>query len=225
MVTRRRRTHAELYLDKLAEISAGEQKLISNKALREALGWDEQRYKQIQMELVRGNKLIVGRGYGGSVGLAHAPGSKALKVFVSYSHVDESFKTDLLKHLEPLRKLEIVDTWHDRKIKAGDDWDKQISQNLESADLILLIVSIDFINSSYCYDVELERALERHARKEAVIIPVIVRSCMWHSTPFASIQAIPKDGRPVSLWPDRDEAMLALAESIKQTAEALLDSK
>jgi hypothetical protein len=151
--------------------------------------------------------------------------AEALNVFISYSHADEQAKDDLLKHLEPLRRLEIIKAWHDRMLKPGEDWGKKISDSLEKADIVLLLVSIDFINSPYCYDIELDRAIERHTTGECVVIPVILRSCMWKSTPFGTIQAVPKDGRPVSLWPDRDDAFVNVAEGIKQTAEELLNSR
>ena len=219
---RNRRTHAQLFLDKLGELTAGEPRLIGNRSLREGPGWDESRYTRIRTELLNQDKIIVGRGYGGTVGLATLPGSKGLSVFVSYTHADEAFKNDLLKHLEPLRRQNLIDAWHDRKLKPGEEWDKVISTNLETADIILLLVSIDFINSKYCYDVELECALERHQSNQARVIPVILRTCMWQQTPFASLQALPKDARAVSLWPDRDEAYLNVAEGIRQVAQELL---
>jgi hypothetical protein len=86
-------------------------------------------------------------------------------------------------------------------------------------------VSIDFINSKYCYDVELERALERHRSSEARLISVILRPCMWQHTPFANLQALPKDARSVSLSNDRDEAYLNVAEGIRQVAQELLSQK
>jgi TIR domain len=219
-----RRTNAQLFLDKLTQLSEGQQQLIGNKTLREALGWEDDRYSRIRSGLVDQRKVIVGRGYGGTVGLATAPGTKALSIFISYSHADEAFKTELVKHLEPLRRLQLVETWHDRKIKAGDEWDKVISANLEHADIVLLLVSIDFINSSYCYDVELERALDRHAAGDARVIPIILRSCMWHQAPFAKLQALPKDARAVSLWSDRDEALVNVVEGVRQVAEQLLSA-
>ena len=222
---KKRRTLAELFIDKLEELSGGKPKLVSNKSLREALNWDEPKYKRIRSELRAQGKIIRGRGYGGSVGLASGRGAEALNVFVSYCHADEEAKNDLLKHLEPLRRLEIIKAWHDRMIKPGEDWGKKISENLEKADIILLLVSIDFINSSYCYDIELDRAIERHTAREAVVIPIIIRSCMWKSTPFGQIQAVPKDGRPVALWLDRDEAFVNVAEGIRQMAEELLNSR
>jgi hypothetical protein len=222
---RSRRSYAQLFLDKLLKLSDGEQKLIGNKTVREALGWDEERYGRIRSVLLQQRKIIIGRGYGGSVGLASAPGAKpkALTVYISYSHADEGWKTDLIKHLEPLRRLQLIDAWHDRKIKPGEEWDKVISSNLESADIILLLVSIDFINSSYCSDVELERAIERHAAGDAKVVPIILRSCMWQQTPFAKLQALPTDARALSLWPDRDQALTIVAEGVRQISEQLLD--
>lgn len=212
-------------MDKLEAMSGGQQKLVSNKALRDALEWDDARYERIRSVLLAQNQIILGKGYGGSVGLSGASGSAPLNVFISYCHADEDLKNELLKHLEPLRRLGIIKDWHDRKIKPGEDWGKQISDNLEKADIILLLVSIDFINSAYCYDVELDRAIERHSAGEAVLIPIILRSCMWKHTQFATIQAVPKDGRPVALWDDKDEAFVSVAEAIKQKAEELMTSR
>jgi hypothetical protein len=206
----------------LSTLAGGEQKLIGNKTLREELGWDETRYKRIRTELLAQSQLIVGRGKGGSVGLASAPGTGGLSLFISYSHEDESLKNELVKHLEPLRRQKLIEAWHDRKVKAGEEWDKEISSNLDKADIILLLVSVDFINSAYCYDIELERALERHDNSEAKVIPVILRTCMWNYTPFAKLLALPKDARAVSLWTDRDEAFLNVAEGVRQVAQELL---
>jgi hypothetical protein len=137
-IAARKRSYSEIFVDKLSEISKGAQTLVGNITLREALGWDEERYNRIKSQLVDENRIIVGRGQCGSVGLAKVPGTKALSVFISYSHVDEQAKVELLKHLEPLRRLNLIEAWHDRKIKPGEEWDKRISANLESADIILL---------------------------------------------------------------------------------------
>lgn len=95
---------------------------------------------------------------------------------------------------------------------------------LEKAQIILLLVSIDFINSEYCYEVELDRARERHEGGEAKVIPIILRACMWQQTPFAKIQSLPKDGQPLALWPNRDAAFVGVAEGIREVAENLLDT-
>jgi len=225
---RRRRSYKELFLAELTNQSQGEQRLISNEALRGALGWNEQLYKRVKGELVLANEIIVGRGRGGTVGLADAPDTApppALQVFVSYSHRDEAVKNELLKHLEPLKRLNLVEAWHDRKINAGDKWDEAISSALENADIVILLISIDFINSKYCYDVEMQVALDRQAANDAVVIPVIVRNCMWKSTPFAKLQALPVDGRAIASWPEPDEPLTLVSEGIRDVAERLMSER
>ena len=136
-------------------------------------------------------------------------------VFFSYSHADEDLRDMLEKHLSALKHQRLIDTWHDRCIRAGDELGGEISGNLESADIILLLVSADFISSSYCYDVEMRRALERHNAEEARVIPVILRACDWKDTPFGKLLAVPKDGRPVRSWPDIDDAFLDVVRALK----------
>lgn len=101
------------------------------------------------------------------------------------------------------------------KISAGTEWKDQIDARLDSADLILLLVSPDFLASDYCYDVELQRALERHIAGEARVIPIIVRPVDWHEAPFAKLQALPRDGKPISTWARRDEAYKDVVTGIR----------
>jgi hypothetical protein len=222
---RRRRSYRELFIDSLKKLSQGEQKLFSNEALRNELGWQNERYKQIKADLVEERAIIVGRGRGGSVGLANDPRAArpaALQLFISYSHVDSPLKNALIKHLEPLKRQNLVDQWHDGKIEAGDKWDDAITDAIERSDIILLLVSIDFINSRYCYDVELDIALERGREGEAVVIPVIGRHCMWQSMKFAHLQSLPPDGKAIASLRDQDEALTAVAEGVKRVAERLM---
>ena len=144
-----------------------------------------------------------------------------LRLFYSYSHKDENFRDELEIHLKLLQRQGVISNWHDRRILPGDEWDKKIDENLEKADIILLLVSADFIASDYCYDVEMKRAMERHENKEAVVIPVILRECDWHSSPFGKLQALPKDGKAVKLWPDRDSAWKDVAQGIRKVIEEL----
>jgi hypothetical protein len=110
----------------------------------------------------------------------------------------------------------MIDSWHDRQIGAGDDWKERIDDNLQHADIILVLVSSDFIASDYCYEKEMIRALERHEKKEAVLIPVILRDVNWVGAPFAKIQALPKDAKAVTLWADRDSAWRDVAVGIEK---------
>ncbi len=204
---RRRRSYQEIFLDKLAELSDNEPKLIGNGALRKELGWDQSSYDRIKGELKAANAIISGRGHGGTVALAKAPGTRALSAFISYAHADAEFKVELVKHLKPLETLGLIDQWHDGKIKPGDEINSTISEKLKSADILLLVISIDFLNSSYCIEVELEEALRRHKDGSAKIVPIIARSCLWKEMSFGQFLALPKDGKAASSWADRDEAL------------------
>lgn len=145
----------------------------------------------------------------------------AKKLFYCYSHKDEAFRDELETHLKLLQRQGVIETWHDRRILAGEEWKDKIDDNLNRADIILLLISADFIASDYCFDIEMTRAMERHAAGEATVIPVILRKTNnWHSAPFGQLQALPKDGQPVNLWPDRDSAWADVASGIERVIKA-----
>jgi hypothetical protein len=222
---RTRRTNRDLFLDKLKSLSSEEYPLITNQSLRDALRWDDIKYKQVKRQLLSEGIIIRGKGHGGKVGLSYGEEESPISLFISYSHEDEKLKEQLLKHLMPLKRLGLISEWHDRKLAAGDNWAQEISDNLSSSRIILLLISIDFINSKYCYDIELEKALELHESGQAIVIPIILRNCMWQHTPFAKYQALPKDGKAVKAWQDIDEAFASIAEGIKAKAEELLEEE
>lgn len=143
------------------------------------------------------------------------------RLFFSYSHADEDLRDMLETHLSALKHQGLIETWHDRRILPGDELDDAIAENLETADIILLLISAKFIDSSYCYSVEMKRAMERHEAGEARVVPVILRSCDWHDMPFGGLMATPTDGRPVKSWPDLDEAFLDVVNSIKRAVKEL----
>jgi len=145
----------------------------------------------------------------------------ALQLFYSYAHKDERQRDELETHLKLLQRQGLIDQWHDRRISAGDEWKGEIDANLERADIILLLVSNHFLASDYCYDVELKRALERHAAGKARVIPVIIRDVNWRNAPFAPLQALPKDGKAVNLWPKKDTAWRNVAEGIERVIQEL----
>ncbi len=139
-----------------------------------------------------------------------------MKIFFSYTHVDEQFCDMLQKHLAALKHQGLIETWHDRRIRAGDEFDNVIDRQLNEAQVILLLVSSDFIASRYCYEIEMARSLERHRAGEARVIPVILRPCDWKETPFGKLMAAPKDGKPIKAWPDIDEAFLDVVKRIRE---------
>jgi len=144
-----------------------------------------------------------------------------LEVFISYSHQDEGLREALNRHLRTLVHACFITTWHDRRINLGEEWDQAIDKHLDSADIILLLTSSDFIASDYCYEKEIRRAMVRHDADEARVIPVILRACGWQVAPFGRLQALPTDGIPVMQWPDRDAAFLDIHNGIQRVVEEI----
>jgi len=145
-----------------------------------------------------------------------------LKVFVSYSHEDEPMKKELDKSLIMLKRSEKIDVWQDRQIIAGQEWDATIKQELADADIILLLISVDFNNSQYIWDKELATAMERHAKGEVRVIPIILRSCEWSDMPYAKLQALPTGAVPVNKFADKDEAYTDIAKGIRNVVDYML---
>lgn len=139
-----------------------------------------------------------------------------INLFFSYSHKDEALRDELDKHLSILKRQDIINVWHDRRINAGSEVDIEISNNLKNANVILLLVSSDFLASDYCYDKEMQYAMKMHENKEAVVIPVILRPCDWHNAPFGALLATPTDGKAVTKFASYDEAFLEITTAIKE---------
>jgi len=128
------------------------------------------------------------------------------RLFVSYSHVDEAYRKRLGTALALLKRQGLIDVWTDREILPGEEIDPRIAAELDRADVILLLVSPEFLASDYCYEKEMARALERHRAGKAVVIPLILRPCSWKRTSLGGLLAIPRDGTPVSKFADPDDA-------------------
>jgi HEAT repeat protein/energy-coupling factor transporter ATP-binding protein EcfA2 len=147
--------------------------------------------------------------------------TQSMKLFFSYAHKDEPLRDELAKHISLLKRQNIITDWHDRNITAGTDWAQAIDDNLNTANIILLLISSDFLASDYCYDKEMTRALEHHNQGTARVIPIILRPCDWHSAPFGKLQALPKDAKPVTKWEDQDEAFTHIAQGIRKAVAEL----
>jgi len=148
-----------------------------------------------------------------------------VRIFYSYSHNDKFYRDGLETHLKILERQNIISSWHDRNIDAGDDWKSVIDENLEGADIILLLISADFIASDYCWDIEMTRALERHNANEATVIPIIIRAVNWKHAPFATCQALPDEAKPVALWDDIDTAWTRVSEGIEKVILKIIQKK
>ncbi len=144
-----------------------------------------------------------------------------IDIFIAYSHNDLHHKDELKKFLRPLLREGRVSMWDDFDIEAGQDWDEKIKERLYGADIVLLLVSADSLASDYFYSKEVKVSLERHARREATVVPVILRHCDWIETPLGNLEALPEKGRPVSEWSTRDQAMQDVVSRLRRVVESL----
>jgi hypothetical protein len=145
---------------------------------------------------------------------------KPIRVFVSYSHIDQTLHDELIKHLKPLERERLIRLWHDPEILPGSNILEEIDAQLDSAEIILLLISSDFVNSISCQK-EVDRALQRYAKHEARVIPVIARPFDWKRTPFGGLSALPTDGYPIVKWTNQDEAFLNVVHGIRRIIDRL----
>ncbi len=146
-----------------------------------------------------------------------------IRLFYSYSHKDDALRDKLEEALTMLKRQGLIAGWHDRRISAGEEWKGAIDKNLDEAQVILLLISASFLASDYCYDVEMKRALDRHERREARVIPIILRPVDWRGALFGSLQALPKDGKPIVKWRPPDDGFKNVAEGIRRVIEDLTE--
>jgi hypothetical protein len=148
--------------------------------------------------------------------------AKKLSIFLSYAHEDEEMKSQLDKNLIMLKRSDKVSVWQDRQLMAGMEWDDTIKKELAAADIILLLVSVDFNNSQYIWDKELKVAMERHEKGEARVIPIILRTCDWTGMPYAKLQALPTGAKPINSFADKDEAYTDVAKGLRMVVDYLI---
>ena len=143
------------------------------------------------------------------------------KIFFSYSHKDERIKDFIDKHFAPLKRLDLIEVWTDRAIDAGQDFDEAIKSELEDADIILLLISPNFNNSDYIWNVELKKAIERHEKKEAIVVPIFARYCDFKGMPYAKLQGFPKNGEFIYNSSDKkgDKLCVEVADAIRRLIE------
>src|SRR5712692_10537591 len=102
-----------------------------------------------------------------------------VKIFFVYAHEDEALLNTLKSHLRPLQREGLIELWYDRKISAGTEWEPEIDIHLKQAQIVLLLISPDFMDSDYCYGIEMQKAIERPQRGEARVIPILLRHVYW----------------------------------------------
>lgn len=144
-----------------------------------------------------------------------------VKIFFSYSHRDAALRRQLEAHMSLMRRHREIDDWYDAKILPGVEWNAVIAQKLDSADIILLLISPDFVNSDFCWGKEMVRALKKHQQGKAAVIPIILRPMddSWKTTMFGDLLALPSNAKPVTKWRNRDEAWADVVNGIRKRIE------
>jgi hypothetical protein len=148
--------------------------------------------------------------------------STPLRVFYSYAREDEVYLRELEKYLVVLKRQGLITTWFDQQLSPGADWSREINDRLKTADIILLLVSQDFIASDFIYQKELKVVLRMHELGENRVVPIILRPVSWQDTPLAKIPVLPRGGRPVSTYRHRDEAFSEIVSSIRYICEDIV---
>jgi CheY-like chemotaxis protein len=154
-----------------------------------------------------------------------SPSRTPVTLFYSYAHEDEALRNELQDHLMILERRGVIRSWHDRAIVPGHDWSHEIDQHLRSADVVLLLISKDFIASDYIMGVELDLAMQRQKTREAVVVPILLRQVDLQpedalDMPFVDLlkpQGLPRDLKPVTSWANRDEAWTDVARGLRAT--------
>ncbi|HEU5375498.1 MAG TPA: ATP-binding protein [Ktedonobacteraceae bacterium] len=141
-------------------------------------------------------------------------GSSA-EIYLSYALNDEPLIRELEKHLLLLKRSGLIAGWYDSNARLVEKWAEEEDAHLDTASIFLLCISPDFFALDHCYSIELRRALERHAKGEALAIVVILRPTAWQDTPISHLSALPAGNKPISQWLDLDEAFLNVTQGIR----------
>lgn len=140
----------------------------------------------------------------------------SIKIFISYSHEDEKLKQRLLTHLSPLmrKRKDLIRTWDDQQIKAGDEHNEELMKNFDEFNIILCLISPDFINTDYCYLLQAQPALDRQKAGKVKVVPILLKPTDWKNTIFSIFEIIPRDRKAITLQRSREEAFTKIAKEI-----------
>lgn len=138
------------------------------------------------------------------------------KVFISYSHRDEDIKDQMVEHFSNLIRDKTIELWHDRHLLAGEEFTPEIMRQLCGSDIILLLVSSRFLSSDYCRNNELPLAMKLHNKGDATVIPILVSHCDWEATALYHLNALPKNGRPIKNFGNRDLAYNEITKKLRE---------
>src|SRR5579859_2743943 len=149
------------------------------------------------------------------------PAQRPIDIFISYAKADKDWCGRLTKRLANLRNQGMIRDWHDGDIVAGSEWKKESQKHLEGAQIILLLISPDYLASDFCYGVQMKHAIERHQKGTACVVPLLLRPTDVEGAPFAELAMLPSNGKPVSLWTNTDAAFQEIIKGIRVAIKAL----
>src|SRR6266702_3304330 len=141
--------------------------------------------------------------------------------FISYSHYDRKLRNELEKHLSNLKRQHVITSCHDGNISPGTEWKPQIITHLNTDQIILLLISADFMASDFCYSLEMMQAIARHDTNQARVLPIILRPTDWKGAPFDKLKVLPTDGKAITRWPTHDEAFENIVQGIREAIDDL----
>ncbi len=138
------------------------------------------------------------------------------KIFISYAHKDEELKSQFETHLSGLKRQKLIDVWTDRQVLIGDKWDEKIKNKLITSDIVIFLISSDFLASEYINEVEINETILRHKNNEVLIAPIFLRPCDFESSLLSDFQGVPRDAEFITTWKDKDSAFLAVTKELKK---------
>ncbi|HZO74763.1 MAG TPA: toll/interleukin-1 receptor domain-containing protein [Ktedonobacteraceae bacterium] len=179
-----------------------------------------------QQNIVTANEQKIGRTTTLAPASKDSEPAKVINIFISYVKDDEKYKKEILEHLEAMRnqyrkRNYKIMIWHSGDVIPGQDWKKKIEDHLAQAHIILLLVSIKFINSQLCRAIQIQPALKRHEDGEAWVIPVILSPCDWTDEVFGHLEPLPSGERTIVEWRLRAKAYVDVIKGIRRAIEHL----
>lgn len=141
------------------------------------------------------------------------------KIFISYCHENDKHFKALMSHLGAIAKFNNIEIFTDQKVDIGQDLDGVIQENLQNSDIVVCLVSTEYLNSDYCIRKELEVAIDKQTIDDSKIFPIIVEECIWKRTYFGKIKCAPQDGGPISKYENISSIYLDVVDQLMSQIE------
>ena len=143
------------------------------------------------------------------------PTHRPKEVFISYAQQDSDLARKLISAIQPLEREGLISLWTDRRIEGGMDWREPITKRLGASDLILLLLSADYLASDYCWGLEMKAALDNYKQGRSHLLPILLRPCDWRSTPLGDLRVLPHGAKPISQWGNTATALTDVVTELR----------